>query len=644
MRATPPPPVAMASTAASHFLLGSNNDQLEHAQEPAAARAAALRHDAATFASPPPRDPTCLSQDQIMELFQKCIKLASENKINEKNTWELKLIDHLGEISKVERGGVDAEPNFQKASCILEAGVRIYSVRVDSVHSHAYKLLARINRAGLQDSEKPNIESEIVNSQQDESQSKEESEKNISPLSTLEYSLEALNMKKFDFAFAADPLYHWTHAQYDESGAKGLLLNNLGVYGGCQVLFDSFEVPGKCHSCSHQNDISDEIDISFAKDSIEHMMMNMMKENEISPTLKDILCYLDGDNQRSSEILNAYEKSDATTDGIDTSKVEMDNFSWTSNLVDEMNIFEETLCCDSSSSHSEFIVDQGLENVSMFLLREFGINSKKNIWAGPDHWKIRKCKSREDVPVAESGSTFKTKRQKNQNQAEVDVVFRISSEEEPVDIFAPPKSLKNLLLPENRAPLSTTLPEDCHYEPLNLLKLFLLPNVLCLGKKRRELQGSICQRQSNDFDAAFSSWDNESVLSSQQNDRYFQVVEETDEAVSKPSQVGKIEVQYENTIKQVDVHALKQTLWDRIQESSEAPETGRPDIVSFKHVLAAFPDECRSTTTADVSLHLWFFCLLHLANEHGLTIQDCPSLDDLTIHLPSVWQNAEGMA
>lgn len=62
-----------------------------------------------------------------------------------------------------------------------------------------------------------------------------------------------------------DPLYHQTSAQFDEGGAKGLLLNNLGVYAGCRVLFDSFEVPGKEIPCSHQYDVSETIDLSFAE-------------------------------------------------------------------------------------------------------------------------------------------------------------------------------------------------------------------------------------------------------------------------------------------------------------------------------------------------------------------------------------------
>ncbi|KAL6561719.1 hypothetical protein OROMI_017320 [Orobanche minor] len=91
-----------------------------------------------------PTDP-CLGQEHIMELFQNFIKLASENKINQKNTWELNLIDHLCDIIKVEEEN-DVETNLQKASFTLEVGVRIHSMRVDSVHSEAYKVLGGISR------------------------------------------------------------------------------------------------------------------------------------------------------------------------------------------------------------------------------------------------------------------------------------------------------------------------------------------------------------------------------------------------------------------------------------------------------------------------------------------------------------------
>ena len=35
--------------------------------------------------------------------------------------------------------------------------------------------------------------------------------------------------------------------------------------------------------------------------------------------------------------------------------------------------------------------------------------------------------------------------------------------------------------------------------------------------------------------------------------------------------------------------------------------------------------------TEDISVHMAFICMLHLANEHGLKITDRPSLSDLDI-------------
>lgn len=49
-----------------------------------------------------------------------------------------------------------------QASCTLEAGVKIYSLRVDSTHSEAYKLLGGINRATKEDDKGKPTESWIV--------------------------------------------------------------------------------------------------------------------------------------------------------------------------------------------------------------------------------------------------------------------------------------------------------------------------------------------------------------------------------------------------------------------------------------------------------------------------------------------------
>ncbi|KAM1411581.1 hypothetical protein ACFXTH_024200 [Malus domestica] len=185
----------------SPFFLGSNDDNRERAQARAAPAAAIRRKSLAFNLLPQQGDPNHgLGKAQILELFQNCIKLASENK----NTWELNLIDHLTDIINVEEEK-DAETNFQKACCTLEAGVKIYSMRVDSVHSEAYKVLGGMNRVGQESEQDTRVEDANADNGKDAASSKNETQKKISPLSTLESFFEVLNVKKFDVAFAVDP-------------------------------------------------------------------------------------------------------------------------------------------------------------------------------------------------------------------------------------------------------------------------------------------------------------------------------------------------------------------------------------------------------------------------------------------------------
>jgi condensin complex subunit 2 len=87
-------------------------------------------------------------------------------------------------------------------------------------------------------------------------------------------------------------------------------------------------------------------------------------------------------------------------------------------------------------------------------------------------------------PTSEDGPTLKTKQTKSK-KAEVDFDFTNSLEKNLLNIFAPPKNPKTLLLPESRPSCNTKLPEDCHYQPEELIKLFLLPDVKVVSLRHR---------------------------------------------------------------------------------------------------------------------------------------------------------------
>ncbi|KAK3030036.1 hypothetical protein RJ639_038135 [Escallonia herrerae] len=218
--------------------------------------------------------------------------------------------------------------------------------------------------------------------------------------------------------------------------------------------------------------------------------------------------------------------------------------------------------------------------------------------------------------------------------------FTKSLDQKVPDIFAPPKNPKSLLLPDKRLPWESILPEDCYFQPEDLTKLFLLPNIMCYGKKRKFLgPGETSWPRNNTFGEQVSSWDNESVFGGQSDGSVCGDLDDSVKLVSQPHQVAKIEVQYDKTAKQVDVHVLKETLWDHIKDT-QVPEMVCKNAISFKRVLATFSLDYQAAVLEDVSPHLCFICLLHLANERALSISDFPTLDDLSIYLPSSSGNA----
>jgi condensin complex subunit 2 len=108
------------------------------------------------------------------------IQMSSENKITSKNAWNVGVsVDSLldtaldegivedkeGEKEKT-RSGVEvmrrrrsggfarAGVNFQKASCKLDASVKIYSARVDDTHTSSYRVLETLTRSGQSDAER----------------------------------------------------------------------------------------------------------------------------------------------------------------------------------------------------------------------------------------------------------------------------------------------------------------------------------------------------------------------------------------------------------------------------------------------------------------------------------------------------------
>ncbi|CAK4069476.1 unnamed protein product [Aphanomyces euteiches] len=180
--------------------------------------------------------PNAKAKQYVSEMYSTIIKMSSENKINSKNSWSLHLIDHMEDIL-VDKQQDDEAPdsdtyNFQKASCTLDASVKIYSYRVDDTWNSSFKVLENLTRGD-----------EVRHDDGDEEATeKRTTSKKLTVANTIETNLKNINMKSVDLEFQVDPLFQKMSQAFDEGGAKGMLMVNLSVHNGCKIVLDSSNV------------------------------------------------------------------------------------------------------------------------------------------------------------------------------------------------------------------------------------------------------------------------------------------------------------------------------------------------------------------------------------------------------------------
>lgn len=139
----------------------------------------------------------------------------------------------IKEESNQERG-----VNFQKASCTLDASVKIYSHRVDDTHASSHRILESLSRNGTQDdNEGAEPGSAKVGTKSSSNRH------NIAD--TIERDLEKINSVVVEKVQTADPMFHKMSKAFDEGGAKGMLMVNLRMAPNSSSLVFNLETINK---------------------------------------------------------------------------------------------------------------------------------------------------------------------------------------------------------------------------------------------------------------------------------------------------------------------------------------------------------------------------------------------------------------
>ncbi|KAJ1822109.1 hypothetical protein LPJ56_000991 [Coemansia sp. RSA 2599] len=176
-----------------------------------------------------------LTPEELNQRYEEWMKIAADNKINANNTWDFALIDYFYDMSLLRDGD---SINFQKASCTLDGCVKIYSSRVDSVATETGRLLSgladapgkRGRRGGDGDDDGEDGE---------EDSGKQKTRRAARSANTLAKDFASISVKKLDLEFSVDPLFKKTSADFDEGGARGLLLNHLAFDVDGKIVFDA---------------------------------------------------------------------------------------------------------------------------------------------------------------------------------------------------------------------------------------------------------------------------------------------------------------------------------------------------------------------------------------------------------------------
>jgi condensin complex subunit 2 len=121
----------------------------------------------------------------------------------------------MGKLIRDDGRGV----NFQKASCTLDASVKIYSHRVDDTHASGHRILESLSRNG---NNAADGEDEAVEG----GERRRHANRHVSS-DTIERNVDSINSASMDDTQSTDPMFHKMSKAFDEGGARGMLMNNM---------------------------------------------------------------------------------------------------------------------------------------------------------------------------------------------------------------------------------------------------------------------------------------------------------------------------------------------------------------------------------------------------------------------------------
>ena len=176
------------------------------------------------------------------------------------------------------------ESAWQKASASLDATAKIYGYRVDSVHSETFKFLGGLNR----NKKELNLKEDNNEENQEEVEEIKKKDKIKKGINTLETNIKKLNLSKYDIDSEVDPLFSVMTSKFNESSARGLLLNTIPLDENINYILESKKVETENPLFEKYNDNKEDDDKSRSNNDTDSLS-NELSDDNGSRKLKEAL-------------------------------------------------------------------------------------------------------------------------------------------------------------------------------------------------------------------------------------------------------------------------------------------------------------------------------------------------------------------
>jgi len=588
------------------------------------------------------------AEEELFRKLSSTISLCTENKINSANSFNTDLIENL----HVAVGMDETETNFQQASCALDAGVKIYEKRVDNVHQSTLKMLGGINRADVDTQNEDDDDADI---EETSVAQKPRRKKATSSQPTIETNVDNINLPVEERSKVFDPLFHMMAGMFDEGGARGMLLHNLNVSTSGGIVFDSCP-PADTDGA---DDLSEQCSESFVSQSLlgKLQAISVAPKRQLCPEF-DAYC-----KSVESEISQEMPGPVDQCDDVDPESEPEDD---TYEERDDMDMPDDMFPEDGPEDHSPLREQMGesqdvaarptwnqmvcaLDEINFSDEYSFFTKKLQSSWAGgPGKWK------------PENRAASNEPKKKLSKKVALTIDFDTVHEMDFGSSFDLPARMGTDRLSDNaiekalESASSLLLPSDHQYKAAQLLSLFLRPK-----KKVRRFKGAaqgVPGEQTGESYNYSNAADVTNYVAPQDFDDEDHGGFDDDDCggfdehndggndmgseglgfdmVAEPTKVAKVDIAFDRVAKKLDVKALKESMWKRIQ----APEVAEGEPIEeenhtnlFTDVLKDIPEIIPQDMVSTVSVPFCFICLLHLANEKTLELNDSEDLSQLTI-------------